>query len=492
MAYGIIEQIVLDLMLVFGYLMLFLGISLMTLSIFDMPKEVAYKSNKRYEPTFSLIAPSHNEEPVIEKTIKTFLHVIDYPMSKKEFVIVNDGSTDKTAEVVMKYAGTIIDAETGKTKHIPGKYKNVILVNRPVGGKGKAFVNNDGIKYSKGEIIFIIDADIQVDKNAFKIAGSHFSDKTVGAVSGYVFATKTHGLWNKFIICEYIIGQKLLRRGFNFLGIHYIIPGGCAIMRRSLVERVGDYTPDTLAEDTDFTWRIITETKAKINFDPSIKVVADEPSTMLSLWNQRVRWARGNLEVTWKHRRKVGNLKYGKAASSTYPFWIASQIMPFAFLVSTTAVIIVTLTGGTFFTAVHVLAVGLGIAFYLSCLAVMSITKGKYWLECLITPGLPVLIALTTAMLYPGGIVALLNIVTHTDVGTIVGLILGVWILLAIPGTFFCLWIAKHGHTKIADTIQLLIFGYWMFSIVCTFDAYYHELKKSDKVWIRTVRGTDT
>ncbi len=480
--------ILIDFMLIIGYVILFIGIFLIFLAIFDMPKELEYKNNKHSEPTFSLIAPSHNEEPVIERTILTFFK-IDYPNDKKEFVCVNDGSTDGTAREVEKYAGKIINAETGEVHYIKGKHKNVVLVNRPVGGKGKAFVNNDGVKYSSGEIIFIIDADIGVDKDAFKIAANHFSDKKVGAVSGYVYARKSKGMWNKFIICEYIIGQKLLRRGFNFLGIHYIIPGGCAIMRRSLVEKVGDYKNDTLAEDTDFTWRIITETKAKINFDPSIKVIADEPATLISLWNQRVRWTRGNLEVTWKHRAKVGNLKYGKASTSTYPFWIASQVMPIAFLLSASAVIVVTLTQGSFFSFTHLLAIGLVTAFFISWLVLIIISKGKYWLEALITPGIPVAVSLMATVFWPTGIAGLINTATNSNLGIWVGLMLGVWILFAIPGTYLCLYLAKNNHEKAADTIQLLVFGYWMFLIACTFQAYYLELRKKDRVWIRTVRG---
>ncbi|MDE1871717.1 MAG: glycosyltransferase family 2 protein [Candidatus Micrarchaeota archaeon] len=483
-----IGSIALGIMLVMGYVLLFIGIFLMILAVFDIPIERNYRKNKHITPTFSLIAPSHNEEKVIERTIKIFLETIDYPMDKKEFLVINDGSTDKTAEIVMKYAGKIITAETGEVKIIPGKYKNVVLVNRAVGGKGKAFVNNDGIKYSTGEIVFIIDADIQVDRNAFRIAASHFSDKSVVAVSGYVYAKETNGLWNKFIISEYIMGQKILRRGFNFIGIHYVIPGGCAIMRRSTIQKVGDYSSDTLAEDTDFSWRIVIETKGKVNFDPSIKVIADEPSTIIDLWNQRVRWARGNLEVTWKHRHKVGRLRYGKATTHTYPFWITSQIMPIVFLMSTGAVVIVTITGSNLLSFTHVLALILGIVFYVSSFAVIGIAKGRYWLETLLTPGIPIVVSLTASMFLREGIVGLLNNVTGSNAGTTIGLILGVWFIIALPGTYFCLWLARKGHMKAANIIQLAVFGFWMFSIACTFEAYVKELSKSDRVWIRTVR----
>ena len=86
------------------------------------------------------------------------------------------------------------------------------------------------------------------------------------------------------------------------------------------------------------------------------------------------------------------------------------------------------------------------------------------------------------------GIVGLINSATHSIIGMYIGLVLGVWFIIALPGSYLCLWLARKGHTKAADLLQLGVFGFWMFCIACTFEAYIKELSGADKVWIRTVR----
>ncbi|MDE1871609.1 MAG: glycosyltransferase family 2 protein [Candidatus Micrarchaeota archaeon] len=474
-------------MLIFGYIILFFGIALMVLSVFNIFKEEGYKKYKKYEPKFSLIAPAHNEEPVIERTIKRFLQ-IEYPMHKKELIIINDASTDDTEGIAMKYAGRVIDMQKGTTKSIAHNYQNITLVNRRSGGKGKSFALNDGKKFASGDILFFFDADVQITKNVLRKAAKHFSDRKVGSITGYVDVAAAPGLWNKFISFEYIVGQKILRRGFNVMGVHYIIPGGCAIFRKELVDEIGDYHHDTLAEDTDFTWRVVTETDARINFDPSITVIADEPTTLEGLWDQRVRWARGNLEVTWKNRNKVGRKEYGRPANLGYPFWISSMVLPFAFIFSALGFLIITLFGGIALNVAYLLGFVLAVTFYVSWFAATMMNKGKYWLEGLLTPGIPVLISITAFLFWPTGIVGLINTLSGTNAGIIIGTLLSLWIIVSIPGTYLALKLARNGRTKAADILQLLIFGYWMFTIVTTVEAYIREFKGSERVWIRAQR----
>jgi cellulose synthase/poly-beta-1,6-N-acetylglucosamine synthase-like glycosyltransferase len=282
--------------------------------------------------------PAHNEENVIARTIEFFLET-DYPENKKELIIVNDASKDRTGQIAANYASKIVDSETGALQVTDSKY-NITLVNRTVGGKGKAYVANDGRKYASGEILFFIDADVRLTCTVFRRAARHFKNPKIGAVAGYVDVYRKKEMLNKFIDFESATAQKIMRQGFDTLGVHYIIPGGCAIFRKEVIEAVGGYQHDTLAEDTDITWRISTETNAKIRFDSSIVVVADEPTTLMALWNQRVRWARGNLGVTLKHRNKIGKTKYHKAATIGYPFWVTNIIAPASFLFASLGLIL--------------------------------------------------------------------------------------------------------------------------------------------------------
>ena len=82
----------------------------------------------------------------------------------------------------------------------------------------------------------------------------------MGAVAGYVEVFGRKETLNKFVDFESVTAQKIMRLGFDTMGVHYIIPGGCAIFRSEIVEAIGGYQHDTLAEDTNITWRVGAET----------------------------------------------------------------------------------------------------------------------------------------------------------------------------------------------------------------------------------------
>ena len=458
----------------------------MCLAIFNGLRVRKYKLSEQFRPSFSLIVPSHNEEKVIERTINNFLK-IRYPQNKKEMIIINDGSADRTKEIIEKYASKIIDSDSGEVTKTENSFGKIILINRQSGGSGKANALNCGNKHASGEILFFIDADIQFDEDVFERASRHFIDEKVGAVSGYVQVVENkNSFLNQFLDFEYVVGQQFIRRGFNVIGIHYIVPGGCAIFRRKMLEKVGGYHSDTLAEDTDITWRIITETKNEIHFDPSIVVAADEPTGLIALWNQRVRWARGNIEVTLKHKHKIGNPKYGRGVTWGYPFWIGAMILPFAFILSSVGLVLATI----FNLQLDILPIFgkfLGVSFFVSWIAATIMNKGRSWLAGLLTPGIPALISLSTLLIIDNISGDLFSTLGYSQFSILPGLLIGLWILISIPGTYLCIGLANK-FPKLSAVLQFGVFGYWMFIITSIFHGYIKEIFKQEKKWIRTER----
>jgi len=458
---------------------------LMCLAPFNKLRYRKVELDFSFEPIISLIVPAHNEENVIGSTIEEFLKT-SYPSDKKEIIVVNDGSTDKTAEIIAKYASKIIDSDTGSICKVNSAYKNVILINRKVGGKGKAHVVNDGRKYASGYILFFIDADVRLTADVFRMAVRHFKNENVGAVGGYVSVYSKKGWLNKFIDFESVTAQKVMHLGFDTLGIHYIIPGGCAIFRSEIVDVVGGYKNDTLAEDTDITWRIATETKARIRFDPSIVVIADEPTTLLGLWNQRVRWARGNFSVTLKHKHKIGKRKYNNAATFGYPFWLATVIAPLTFTFASIGLILGSLLNVDM-TFVSITGRFLIFSFLFILIAGIIANGGKSWFGGLMAPGLPLLLILFSSLFHHEGIIGILNSFGYQSYPGIAGFMFIFWLLFSVPGTWIFLKISRK-YPKLANFLQLGLFGYWVLLVTSVLYGYFKEIKREDMVWIRTER----
>ena len=484
---GILASLV-TVMIYSGYLVLFFGIFTMFLALLNKAKFRSYKLDPNYKPWFTFLVPAYNEEQYIGKTIKAFLKTT-YPTKFKRMVIVNDGSTDRTAQIASRYATRIVDSATGKSH--PGRrkasdnYPEIILVNKTGGGRGKAYALNIGLPYCRGDLTLITDGDIRICDDMFENASRHFADPDVGALVGYASIEKTgQSPLEGFIDFEFFSTQELNRRGFNVLGIHFIIPGGMSVFRAGLIERMGGYPPDTLAEDTDLSFNILMKSGKKIHYDTSVKVISSEPLKLRDLWNQRVRWARGNLQVTWKHRKRIGRPKYGLSATVFYPFWLAYIILPIAFLLSAGGIILD-------------LSLGLGIqfpqlakdllilSFFGSWLVAAILYRGRSALEGLLGPGIPVFTAFFAFLFLDGGIVGMLTYLGYPFLGTIIGSVLGLWILIAIPGSYLSLWISDR-HERLGAGIQLGVFGYWMFLITAVVHGYFKQARGHDNVWIKT------
>lgn len=115
-------------------------------------------------PSVSLIVAAYNEEQVIEAKIRNS-RGLDYPADKLEIVVVSDGSTDSTEEIVRRWED-----------------RGVRLLTLPRGGK--AFALNAGAKHATGEILVFTDANSELDRSALASLAENFADPEVGGVCG--------------------------------------------------------------------------------------------------------------------------------------------------------------------------------------------------------------------------------------------------------------------------------------------------------------------
>ncbi|MHA2033326.1 MAG: glycosyltransferase family 2 protein [Candidatus Kariarchaeaceae archaeon] len=253
-------------------------------------------------PLVSIIVPAHNEEKVIESTVKTLLEA-NY--SKKEIIIIDDGSTDGTVDKVRPYSNLGL----------------ISIISRPKGGKALAL--NTGISYSNGEIVIVIDADSIVPRDAVTRIISCFQDSDVVAASGNVKVGNRKNLITKLQSLEYIREINLRRRAFDLLNTIYVVPGAIGAFRKKIFSRVGFYDKDTVTEDMDLTLKFL-KTKGKILFDSSAISFTEAPENLKGWVQQRRRWYGGTLQTILKHR--TAWWRHGTLSSIGFPYLLLSII----------------------------------------------------------------------------------------------------------------------------------------------------------------------
>ncbi|MFC4025263.1 glycosyltransferase [Oceanobacillus longus] len=257
----------------------------------------------------SVIIPAYNEENVINKTIESILKS-NYP--NLEVIVVDDGSKDQTSLAVSrKY-----DAD-----------KKVFLFQKKNGGKASAI--NLGIRKAKGDIFVAIDADTTVSPDSISALTRHFSDENIAAVSGNVRVGNRKNLLTSWQHIEYVTGFNLEKRAFATLNCVPVVPGALGAWRKQVVEELGYFTDDTLAEDTDMTLKIIRQ-GYKVVVDEQAYAYTEAPETIKDFLKQRFRWTFGTLQCFWKHKKAFGGLKHKSLGFIALPNMLLFQfIVPF-------------------------------------------------------------------------------------------------------------------------------------------------------------------
>ncbi len=230
-----------------------------------------------------------------------------YP--RLEVLVVDDGSADRTAELVQDNFGND---------------RRVRLLQQPNGGKPTAL--NHGLAEATGEIIVSIDADTIVDPEAVPRLVRHFADPKVGAVAGNVKVTNRNKWITRWQALEYITSQNLEKRAFDLLNCIPVVPGAAGAWRADVLRDSGGFSGETVAEDTDLTLTI-RRSGWKILYDEDAIGRTEVPETVDTLIRQRFRWTYGTLQAVWKHRDTAGNPKYGTLGWVAIPNIFLFQII---------------------------------------------------------------------------------------------------------------------------------------------------------------------
>lgn len=260
-------------------------------------------------PKISVIVPAYNEEKVIRTTIESLL-ATDYP--RKEIIVVDDGSKDKTFEIASKYKDKIK------------------LLHKENGGKASAL--NHALLFTTGDIITIIDADTIIGYSSLKHIAKAMTDRNVAAVAGNIkIRNKVNWLtWCQAL--EYLSGIQIMRRGLDYFGAITIVPGALGAFRKMMLVESGTYDKTTLVEDFDATMKVLRSGMVISGSNNAI-AYTQAPQTLKDFYKQRKRWYRGNLQVLRRHSDILLNPRFGYLHRLSYPLMaIHMLVIPIASL----------------------------------------------------------------------------------------------------------------------------------------------------------------
>lgn len=279
--YGIIVICVLNLIRMAAYLL--------SSDLYTLKNLSSRKSRKRWHlPTISVVVPAHNEELTIERCLES-LYSNNYPGTKLEVIVANDGSTDKTEAIVREFKKANRDG------------CNIRLINRP--NKGKAAALNYAMRRcARNKLVMCLDSDSYLDKNALRNAAQHFRDRNVVALSSNVNIIEDGTVLTLLQRFEYLVCYQM-KRGQAHMGLEYIIGGIGSMFRATILKQVSFYDTNTMTEDIDLTMKILINKNRhqKIAYGADSIAHTEAAHTIQELMKQRFRWKYGRTQTFFKN-----------------------------------------------------------------------------------------------------------------------------------------------------------------------------------------------
>lgn len=248
----------------------------------DKPKNHTDDKNL---PNVSVVVAARNEEENIERCVKSIVEV-DYPKDKLEIIVANDGSTDRTAEIVQNLQK---DNPNLKLLNIETSINNL---------KGKANALAQAIDKANGEFIFMTDADCVVPKNWIKGMLRYFDDKTGVASgitiieSGKIFYGMQSLDWAFLLGVAAAVGKLFkpvacIGNNMAFRKKAYSEFGGYQNLKFSITEDFALFKAIVQNEKWDYTFPVDIETL----------VISKPVKTWKELYHQKKRWGTGGLDT---------------------------------------------------------------------------------------------------------------------------------------------------------------------------------------------------
>jgi len=293
----------------------------------------------------SVIVPAYNEEAVIRDTV---LSVLASRHPQFEVIVVNDGSTDATMQVLHDtfelelrdvFYPQPIETQRVRAVHRSRRHRNLWVVDKENGGEADAC--NAGVNIAYYPYILHTDADCVFEPDALVrvLHAINFDPRRIIGIGGQLRPSNglrirdgriigsrlPRSLVARFQVVEYMSAFLAHRLAWSRLNAVTVVAGGFGVWRRDVVIELGGYATDVTHEDIELTINAHRQFRRgrvpyRIVIVPDATIWTQVPSTWEGIRSQRKRWQRIVLEVLWKYRRMLFNPRYGLVGMLTMPY----------------------------------------------------------------------------------------------------------------------------------------------------------------------------
>lgn len=274
--------------------------------LFPERKERESIPDLAYLPYVSVVVPVHNSADTLFKCLHSIIEQ-QYPLEKIQIICVNNGSTDNSFQVYSQFQD-----------EYPITNMNWVSME----SAGKSIALNAGIYLIKGDYIINVDSDAWLDEYAILHMVESFEyDPTLVAATGAIHIDKELGPQTHFIdivhYCEeieYLVAFNVGRRYQSLTNNLYTLAGAFSAFRRDVILKSFMYSERTVSEDTDLTFHLRQyqlKGKARMACISSAIAYVEPIPSWSKLYSQRVRWQRGQIEVSALYTDKKGNFARG-------------------------------------------------------------------------------------------------------------------------------------------------------------------------------------
>jgi poly-beta-1,6-N-acetyl-D-glucosamine synthase len=290
----------------------YLNIQLLTSILLDRPPRLRLHLDF---PEVTLLIAAYNEEGSIAETLDYALRG-DYP-GRFVITVADDGSTDRTREIVAEYAA---------------RDPRVRLLAVEHGGKANAL--NAALAQVDSPLVSTIDADTLLMPYSLKRAVSRLltSPPDTVAVAGAVLVRNSReNLLTRAQEWDYFLGIASVKRGQALLQGTLVAQGAFSVYDTTALKLVGGW-PNRIGEDIVLTWRMLLQ-GGRCVFEPTAVAFTEVPSDWPAFMRQRRRWARGMIEGLRDHGfslvRRMDFYSHSVAGNFLFPLLDASFTLAF-------------------------------------------------------------------------------------------------------------------------------------------------------------------